>query len=87
MIREMNLRCHPAVKTLLISRQMTRYQPTFRRPNMPRLREFLPRNAKYSTKEDSWLISYRQKKSLVAFDFQLDDKTTHIQTTFICSWP
>ena len=55
--------------------------------NMPRLREFLPRNAKYSAREDSWFISYRQKKGLVAFDFQLDDKTTHIQTTFICSWP
>ena len=44
--------------------------------NMPRLREFLPRNAKYSAKEDSWFISYRQKKSLVAFDFQAIDSRT-----------
>jgi len=54
---------------------------------MPRLREFLPRNVKYSAKEDSWLISYRERTSLVAFDFQLDEKTTHVQTTFICSRP
>jgi hypothetical protein len=40
-----------------------------------------------SAKEDSWFISYRQKKSLVAFDVQVHDKTKHTQTTFICSWP
>ncbi len=51
------------------------------------LRDFLPRKATYSPKDDSWLISYRQKKSAVAFDVQLHDKTKKIQTTFICSWP
>jgi hypothetical protein len=51
------------------------------------LREFLPRKATYSPKDDSWFISYRQKKSAVAFDVQLHDKTKKIQTTFICSWP
>ena len=31
MIREMTLRCHPIVDTLLINWQMARYQLTFRR--------------------------------------------------------
>jgi hypothetical protein len=51
------------------------------------LREFRPRKATYSPKDDSWFISYRQKKSPVAFDVQLHDKTTKIDTTFICSRP
>jgi hypothetical protein len=51
------------------------------------LRKFLPRKATYSLKDDSWLISYRQENSPVAFDVQLHDKSKKIQTTFICSWP
>ena len=49
------------------------------------LRQFLPRRATYFAKQDSWLILYREKKSPIAFDVQVHDKTKKIYTTFICS--